>query len=137
MTQSEQILKNRNLRLTKSRAAVLDFFLEQKYAIPHSDIEVELEQLDRVTIYRTLSSFLEKGLIHEINDGSGAIKYAICKEHCIDGKHLDNHVHFKCTRCEQTSCLESIHIPRLELPQGYKVKNASLLMEGVCKECNI
>lgn len=135
MVSTQEILKNSKLRVTNSRTQVLGFFLEQKYAIPHSDIEVELEDLDRVTIYRTINTFLEKGLIHEVNDGSGAIKYAVCAEHCHEGHHHDNHVHFHCTKCEQTRCLESLTIPQMDLPQGYTFKQANLVIEGLCDAC--
>ena len=132
---TQEILKNSKLRITKSREEVLSFFLKQNYAIPHADIELELEDLDRVTIYRTLNSFLEKGLIHEVKDGSGAVKYALCTEHCHEGHHHDNHVHFRCNKCDQTRCLE-LSIPTVTLPQGFAFHQANLLIEGLCDDCS-
>jgi len=135
LVSTQEILKGSKLRITNSRTQVLNFFLKQKYAVPHSDIELELEALDRVTIYRTLNTFLEKGLIHEVNDGSGAIKYAVCAEHCHEGHHHDNHVHFRCMKCKQTRCLESMVIPQMDLPQGYTFQQANLVIEGLCADC--
>lgn len=136
MSSIQNILKSCNLRVTKSRESVLGFFVQQQFAIPHAEVELELEDLDRVTIYRTLNTFLEKGILHEVNDGSGAVKYALCAEHCHDGHHHDNHVHFRCTKCEQTSCLESLSIPKIDLPAGYAFKQANLLIEGTCNLCS-
>ena len=75
---SRDILSKRGLRLTKCRISVLNMFLEKKHALTHGDIENTLkDEYDRVTLYRTLSSFQNSGLIHQILDRDGANKYAI------------------------------------------------------------
>ena len=133
----EQILKDFRLRTTSSRTDILQLFLEHPYALSYSDIEKQVaETYDRVTVYRTLKTFLDKGLVHKVLDDAGGLKYALCKEHCSTAEHHHEHVHFKCTQCGQTNCLEDVKIPEVLLPKGYKVRELNLLIQGVCMECD-
>ncbi len=135
MTHAETILKDNKLRLTNARKEVLAVFLNDRVAYSHADLEDELDsQFDRVTIYRTLDSFLANGLIHKIPDDSGAAKYALC-DGCSEHQHHDNHVHFKCQKCDRSECLTHLHIPAMQLPEGYKMHEANLLIEGICARC--
>lgn len=70
-------------------------------------------------VYRTLQSFVEKGLIHLIPTTDNAIKYALCKDDCEAGHHHDNHVHFVCDECGKTTCLDEVTIPSVKLPKGF------------------
>ena len=132
----EQILKDFRLRNTSSRADILRLFLDHTYALSYSDIEREVaETYDRVTVYRTLKTFLDKGVVHKVLDDAGSLKYALCKEHCTTIEHHHEHVHFKCTQCGQTSCLEDVEIPDMLLPRGFKAQEFNLLIQVVCPKC--
>lgn len=134
MNSSFQILKDFKLRSTPSRASILDAFLTHNFALSHGDVEKEVpSSFDRVTVYRTLKTFLDKGLIHKVLDDEGGIKYALCREACSTAHHHE-HVHFKCTHCGQTNCLQ-IEIPQVKLPKGYQAKEVNLLIQGVCEKC--
>jgi Fur family transcriptional regulator, ferric uptake regulator len=132
---SNRLLKDFRLRSTPSRQEILLLFLKKDYALSHGDIEKEISSaLDRVTVYRTLKTFLDKGLIHKVLDDEGSLKYALCKAACTATDHHHNHVHFKCIQCGQTNCLD-IEIPAVKLPKGYKAKELNLLIQGVCEHC--
>src|SRR5690554_3310720 len=60
------ILRDKNLRVTPFRKEVLEIFLENEHAISIQDIEEALVEFDRITLYRTIKSFTNKGVIHEI-----------------------------------------------------------------------
>ena len=133
---SNRLLKNFRLRSTPSRQEILHLFLRKDYALSHGDIEKEIRNdLDRVTVYRTLKTFLDKGLIHKVLDDEGSLKYALCNEACATGGHHHNHVHFKCIECGQTNCLD-VEIPSVKLPRGYKPSELNLLIQGVCENCS-
>ncbi|WP_114784690.1 Fur family transcriptional regulator [Botryobacter ruber] len=137
MKQAKELLGEYGLRKTKCRLDILDLFLSHQQALAHADIEQVLgDRYDRVTIYRTLYSFKEQGLLHSINDISGAVKFALCQEACSQHQHYDNHIHFSCTQCGQTFCLNEVHIPAMTLPAGYSVHNLHFSAEGICKACN-
>lgn len=137
-TVSNRLLKDFRLRSTPSRQEILHLFLRKEYALSHGDIEREINNaLDRVTVYRTLKTFLDKGLIHKVLDDEGSLKYALCNTACTaSGQHRHNHVHFKCTKCGQTNCLE-IEIPPVKLPRGYRANELNLLIQGICITCAV
>ena len=134
--QGEAILKGSLLSVTASRKAILDVFLTSDNALSHQDVESRAKQFDRVTIYRTLQTFLEKGIIHNIPSTDNITRYALCNEACIvSGHHHDNHVHFKCDSCGKTVCLDEVTIPKVQLPKGYTMKEINMVVNGVCKTC--
>jgi Fur family ferric uptake transcriptional regulator len=134
-----QILQEHNLRITNCRKEVLKIFLERQAALSHSDLEGVLDKdFDRVTLYRTLKTFLDNDLIHKVLDDSGSAKYALCSHNGQESKHSHHHeyVHFKCEKCGKTICIEEVSLPKIDLPAGYINKEVSLLVQGVCDKCN-
>jgi len=137
MSELNDILKSTGLRVTETRQVILERFREKTTAISQSDMESELgEDIDRVTVYRTLKTFVEKGIIHKILDDKGGVKYALCKEQCHHGHHHHDHLHFKCSVCQETTCLEKHLIPGISLPEGYRKEEVNILIQGVCPNCN-
>jgi Fur family ferric uptake transcriptional regulator len=137
MNRAQEILKEFRLRSTHSRGDILDLFIARPHALSYTDIERQVApQYDRVTVYRTLKTFLDKGIIHKVLDDTGALKYALCSGACSARAHRHNHVHFKCSRCGQTNCLESVEIPPVALPAGYQPTELNLLVQGVCQTCS-
>ena len=136
MSDLKQILKNYKLRNTPIRQAILNLFLENKVAFSHGEVEQKfLDAFDRATVYRTLKSFEEKGLIHRVIDDGAVVKYALCDANCAEHDHQDNHVHFKCEICQQTFCLHNIPIEKLAMPDGFQANDYELLVTGICKNC--
>ena len=134
--QIDLILKNNQLSITGSRKKILELFLDSRGALAHGDIEKKIgEKIDRVTVYRTLQVFLEKGIIHTIPTSDNNIRYALCKNDCSQGHHHDNHVHFVCSSCGNTSCLADVVIPAVKLPAGFEAEDYQMVVNGVCKDC--
>ncbi len=132
----KQILKRNQLSVTASREKILHLFLEQTGALAHGDIEKKAgEKFDRVTVYRTLQIFVEKGIIHTIPTADNSILYALCKDDCEEGHHHDHHIHFVCTQCNNTYCLDDVVTPDIRLPQGYTSTQIDVVVEGTCKNC--
>ena len=130
------ILHRRQLSSTESRRKILTLFLNTNDALTHGDIEKEVgEKYDRVTIYRTWQTFEEKGIIHSIPTADNAIRYALCKE-CEEGHHHDDHVHFICTACDKTICLDDVVSPKIDLPDGYIAETVQVVINGICKDCS-
>src|SRR6478609_6957463 len=132
----DEILKDFRLRSTTSRSAILDLFIHNDHALSYSDIEKEVAAaFDRVTVYRTLKTFLDKGVVHKVLDDGGSLKYALCNDHCSSAEHHHDHVHFKCTKCGQTNCLEEVEVPAIKLPKGFQASEINLLIQGLCNKC--
>lgn len=134
--QIQVLLKRNQLSITDSRSKILELFLQQNGALAHADIEKKSgASFDRVTVYRTLQTFVEKGIIHTIPTADNSILYALCKDECSEGHHHDHHVHFVCQECTNTICLEDITVPEVKLPNGYQATQVEVVVNGVCKEC--
>lgn len=132
-----EILKRNQLSVTDSRKKILEFFHQANSALAHADIEAKSgENFDRVTIYRTLQTFVEKGIIHTIPTNDNSVLYALCKDECSQGHHHDNHVHFICDVCNVTYCLQHVTLPQIDLPKGFEDKRTDIVVSGICKNCN-
>jgi len=132
---AEQGLVDKNINPTAMRILVLGFLLNRNAAISLSDIEKGLYPADRITIYRTLKTFEEKGLTHIIDDGTGSPKYALCADECNTNEHHDLHVHFFCNSCKETFCLPNSKIPDVTLPDDFVCVEMNLVVKGVCAKC--
>ncbi len=130
------ILKRHQLNVTDSRCKILELFVNAKGALAHADIEkLSRIEFDRVTIYRTLQTFVDKGVIHLIPTSDNSVRYALCKEECHEGHHHDDHVHFVCDDCTIMYCLEKINVPVIHLPKGFRQKQTDVLISGSCANC--
>jgi Fur family ferric uptake transcriptional regulator len=132
----DDILKHNSLSITDSRKKILNLFLHGTGALAHGDIEKKVgEKFDRVTIYRTLQTFMDKGIIHSIPTADNSVHYALCKDDCSSGHH-DNHVHFVCSTCGNTVCLEEVTVPSIKLPKGFTSTQVEMVVSGICQNCN-
>ncbi|GJM62402.1 MULTISPECIES: Fur family transcriptional regulator [Persicobacter] len=129
-------LKKHGLRYTACRQDMLLLFKDKREALSHPEIEAILsDDYDRVTLYRTLNSFEESGIIHRVIDDGGAARYATCSGGCETHEHHDNHVHFKCKVCGKVRCLEETEIPTIALSPDYVAEEINLLVLGKCPDC--
>ena len=135
----EDFLKDFKLRKTACRIDLLKIFFDhQNISVSQAEIEkIVGSQYDRATVYRTLMTFEEKGIIHRvIVEGHGA-QFALCQDSCDEkGHHHHDHIHFKCTSCNQTECLNDVSVVQAELPKGYVKKHANYLIIGICAKCS-
>lgn len=128
------ILSNHGIKPTVNRLLVFEMMNKMGHAFSLNDMEEALLSIDKSTIFRTLVLFLERHLVHSVEDGSGSLKYCVCHNHG-DCSPEEFHCHFYCEECHQTFCLEDIHTPVVAVPQGYSVREINYLLKGVCMEC--
>jgi len=128
-----EILRQAGLKITRSRTALLEA-LSQGHG-PHSPEEL-FDKLDRdlcdlVTVYRTLSSFEEKGLVRRCEFGDGKARYEL--------EHADHHHHhLVCRRCRAVQPLDPCSIEGLEKSlkgSGYSDITHRLEFFGLCPKC--
>lgn len=131
-----QTLARHGLRQTPVRRAVLQAVTGKGYALTGAEIEQEIGACtDRITLYRTLKSFEQQGLIHRVIDDTDVLRYAACSIECSPSAHFDNHVHFKCDSCGHTYCLSQVAIPPVQLPGGFQAARKDYLLAGTCLHC--
>ena len=72
---AESILISHNVRPTTNRIIVMRALMMHDKLMSIKDFEEKIITLDRSSIFRTLRLFVKHHLIHEVEDGSGALKY--------------------------------------------------------------
>ncbi|MFM2394196.1 MAG: hypothetical protein RLZZ546_2178 [Bacteroidota bacterium] len=135
---SHEVFKKAKIKNTPIRNQILEIFNRANYALSHGEIEAHFEDIDRITLYRTLKTFEEKGVIHKITDLSGVSKYALCESKCVEHHHHLHHahLHFQCEVCNNTFCIENVEIPKITLPSHFLVTGQSITMTGKCTKCH-
>lgn len=128
-----RLLKN-DIKPTPNRVLVFKALAECDRTMSLLDLETALPTLDRSSIFRVLTLFVSRHLVHSIEDGSGAVKYEVCgaDEEC---SIADMHIHFHCERCGRTYCFEDIHVPTVELPSGFEPHAVNYMVKGICHDC--
>lgn len=129
----EQKLLQKNTNPTSMRILVYDFLEQQQVAMSLSEIESHFYKADRVTIYRTLKTFEEKGIVHSIQENT-TTKYILCDDECNENTHKDWHLHFYCRICKYTTCKEDFVIPQSEA-RDYRIDEIKLFGKGICENC--
>lgn len=136
MIDLELILEKNNVKPTAMRLLVLQFLINQKVAVSLTNIEEYFDNSDRTTLYRTIKTFEEKAIVHQIDDGTGISKYALCENGCNCVIEQDLHLHFHCSNCNETVCLTEHKIPHINLPEGYLAEDVNLVVKGICEKCS-
>ena len=136
MVKIEQVLKEHHIRPTAIRLLMYRLLKNSDVALSLNDIESDFDQSERTTLYRTIKTFEQKGLVHQIDDGTGIAKYALDRLGSGKGPSQDLHLHFHCTNCNETICLTDRKIPHISLPEGFITQDMNLVLKGTCDKCN-
>lgn len=132
----EGLLNRHRLRKTSPRLSVLSILKSREMATSQPELEAIIGKgIDRVTLYRTLRTFEEKGIIHKVLDLNGTANYALCDTSCNEHEHNDEHVHFNCTSCLNVYCLEALQIPHLVMPIDFVPNAVNFIVYGICAKC--
>ncbi|WP_034888688.1 Fur family transcriptional regulator [Gillisia sp. Hel_I_29] len=129
-------LESKGIRPTAMRLMTYKRLAQLKVAISLGELEKNFERSERSTLFRTMKTFEEKGIVHQIEDGTGIIKYALCEEDCECEVGNDLHLHFHCNNCNETVCLTENKIPHINLPDGYITEDINLVVKGICERCS-
>ena len=134
VTGIKKILKTKNLRATELRVALLEIISNLGRAVSHQEIQNSLIKFDRITLYRTLNSFIERGILHKIILEDNKNFYALCNLECTTDKHQHQHIHFQCNQCKEVSCLESKEPIELGI-SNHLVDEIEITASGICQDC--
>ena len=127
-------LEAKGIKPTANRILVLKTLEGESNPQSLKDLELKMVSMDKSSIFRTLTLFLEHDLVHSFEDGRGVLNYEVCEE---EGKcdHHDGHIHFYCESCHRSFCMEDIHIPSFCLPEGFFPHSVSFVIKGICPDC--
>lgn len=134
-THLKDLLAGRALKATPGRLELLSLIEQYNSAMPFSQIQARLKKVDRVTLYRTIQSLLDKGIIHKAMTDDKETFYALCGTTCSSHDHVHNHVHFKCNNCERISCEKLENEVTISLPD-FVIASTQIHLTGICRNCN-
>ena len=119
-------------RKTAIRTTVLASLLTQGRSATHTDLHRLAPDLDRVSLYRTLDWLVAQGLARRVTDSDGVWRF----EPVVPGSN-HHHPHFECTRCHQTTCIETAGRIEVHLPTGFRQDDITVLVRGLCRTCGL
>jgi Fe2+ or Zn2+ uptake regulation protein len=130
----EEILKKTGLKVTPARLLILETFSGKCEPLSAEDVSKKLKKkdIDLVTIYRTLASFEEVGILRKVDLHKESQYYELGEHH---------HHHIICNKCGFVEELEGCDIEKLasklvSKSSNFKViKDHSLEFFGVCNKC--
>lgn len=134
MEDLRKIFEESGIRLTPQR---LEIFKEISRAKDHPSAEILYERLKRRmptisldTIYRTLSTFENMGLIRKVH---------LLYEHARFEPDMVPHHHFICTSCKKIIDFEWPEFDAADLPENIKefgrIMEQQVELRGLCREC--
>lgn len=127
-------LESKGIRPTANRILVMKTLMGEQNPQSLSNLERKMVSMDKSSIFRTLTLFLEHDVVHAFEDGRGVLCYELCEEKGACDHH-DGHIHFYCESCQRSFCMEDIHIPSFELPEGFHPHSISFVIKGECPDC--
>ena len=129
------VVRERGLRATPARLAVLELLLDTTGPLSHGDA---IERLaagpwDPATIYRNLCDLVEAGLVRRTDVGDHVWRFEAVK----DAHDRTGHPHFVCTECGTIACLPAIElvVPRAKTPRAVRQRQIEVQLRGVCDTC--
>ena len=127
-------LESKGIRPTANRILVMKTLMGEQNPQSLSNLERKMVSMDKSSIFHTLTLFLEHDVVHAFEDGRGVLCYELCEEKGACDHH-DGHIHFYCESCQRSFCMEDIHIPSFELPEGFYPHSISFVIKGECPDC--
>lgn len=131
----ENTFKNAGLKLTQQRIEifqeVMTFNGHPTAENIYKNLSARMPSLSIDTVYRTLSTLAEIGLIEKIQG---------LDNHTIFDTNLTKHHHFVCTKCKRIDDFQLNNLDNITLPTELVnslgiVQTTRIELRGVCKNC--
>lgn len=126
-----ELLKENNIAPSMQRVKILEYLQNNKthptaYMI-YQALADEMPTLSKTTVYNTLKTFTERGILVAFTLFENEIRYEYDTE---------PHIHFKCTKCGKIYDLDNIfdHCTD-DLINGHKIIEHYVNLKGICKSC--
>lgn len=125
------VLKMKNIRLSHQRLKVLEY-LTSHLTHPTVDqiytgLQKEIPSLSKTTVYSTLNTLADAGMIRLINIEDNEIRYDIT---------IENHGHFKCESCgtiyDFKTDVDSLQTGDL---RSFSIRDKNIYFKGTCPMC--
>ena len=119
--QIENMIEEKNLKLTSARKELLEILSKERRPISFEDIKERLN-MDKATFYRNISKFESESIVNSFESNDRKRYYEL---------RISLHAHFICNVCNTIECLRNVEPVKLD---GYKITD--MIFKGICKRCN-
>jgi Fe2+ or Zn2+ uptake regulation protein len=131
-----ETLREAGLSQTTQRTAVMEIIMQANGPLSAAEILNRTDprqKINKVTIYRILSSFKEHRIIRELPTDQGTNLYEIA---C---RHNPIHPHFYCKTCRIMSCLPPLTLSQamdwFDGSNAFRIEDVHVNLSGVCRQC--
>ena len=132
MYKNHEILRQYNLKATPQRLAIVELMqthghisIENLYIF----VKEKFQSVSLATLYKNINIMIGVDLIKEVKIPGEKLKYELIKE---------PHSHLVCQKCNEVKDI-SIDLREVtqncEFKSNYKVNETSLLLSGICPDC--
>lgn len=125
--------RERSLRCTPQRYAVLDFLVRHPVHATAEEIFRAVNRLDprasRATVYNSLHALTEAGLVREVPLDGKAARF---------DANVERHHHFVCDVCGRVEDIDWFELPRLghHAPLAERaIRGYEIIFRGICTHC--
>lgn len=131
------ILEGAEIQPTPARLAILSLFASHAQPLDIGTILTMLtgskstRDIDRATVFRTLNTFVARGLVQKLEFNEGKARYELA------GK--GHHNHTICTVCGVVACIDECNLDtierEIEKSSGFKSTLHRAEFFGICSAC--
>jgi Fur family transcriptional regulator, peroxide stress response regulator len=127
----KNILSKNGVKPSLHRMKVLEYLMRMKnhptVDTIYKNISDDIPTLSKTTVYNTLKTFQESGIVQAITIEDNEVKYDAT---------IDKHAHFKCSRCGELFDLPiDTKVLHIKSVGGHLIKESQLYFKGICKSC--
>jgi Fur family transcriptional regulator, ferric uptake regulator len=130
-----RLLRAAGIRPTPKRVAVLAELTREPDDVTaqtlHGRLQKRGERLGLATVYRTLQTFAEAGLVDTLSHNPGEVCYRRCGD--------EHHHHLVCSQChrvvEVAECRLDGWLARVSASHGFVATAHRLEIDGLCAAC--
>lgn len=129
-------LREHNLPVTAQRLAIAEVLLTSERHLSAEEVAQEVSGRGRAagtaTVYRTIDTLLESGLIVERDFGEGFRRFEPARD-------VPNHEHLVCTQCGKVEEFRDERLERMTTivaeSRGFARQRHRLVIHGICRDC--
>jgi Fur family ferric uptake transcriptional regulator len=129
-------LREHNLPVTAQRLAIAEVLLTSHRHLSAEEVAQEVgargKAVGTATVYRTLDTLLESGLVVERDFGEGFRRFEPARD-------IPHHEHLVCTQCGKVEEFRDERLERMTTivaeSRGFARQRHRLVIHGVCRDC--
>ena len=133
----EQMLRDHELKVTWQRMELLKLLSSTEEHFDAEEIFLRLRRrkknVSRATVYRSLDTLVDQGLVNKLDFGDGRMRYE------RSGEKDEHHDHLICIQCGKVVEFFNLEIEALQIAicqeNGFTPTDHTMHIYGLCPEC--